>query len=409
MQKILKHIASLTTKLVAMQPLSAENNERLQKKLRLEFNYNSNHIEGNTLTYGETELLLIFEKTNGNHEIREYEEMQSHDAAFKLIKEWAGEKGRPLSEADIKNINKLILVKRFWKEALTADGQTTRKLIKIGDYKEYPNSVRLQNGEIFQYPSPAETPILMGELMDWWRSEEETKELHPLILAASLHYKFVRIHPFDDGNGRIARLLMNYVLLKNDLPPVIIKSNDKKNYLFALNQADTGNLDAFIEYIAEQLIWSLEISIKAANGEKVDEMGDVDKKLHLLKKKLGEEGNEKVKIKFGWDALKDIVDNSVMNLCIAWENKLENFDSLFYSREVKINFYNKLFEGEELDTLLDVIMNTQLKNYIEVTSTPQINLNIYPIGLRSLNEDTISFSGGPYPVAWLLHINCKAQ
>ena len=64
MQKILKHIASLTTKLVAMQPLSAENNERLQKKLRLEFNYNSNHIEGNTLTYGETELLLIFEKTN---------------------------------------------------------------------------------------------------------------------------------------------------------------------------------------------------------------------------------------------------------------------------------------------------------------------------------------------------------
>ena len=245
--------------------------------------------------------------------------------------------------------------------------------------------------------------------MDWWRSEEETKELHPLILAASLHYKFVRIHPFDDGNGRIARLLMNYVLLKNDLPPVIIKSNDKKNYLFALNQADTGNLDAFIEYIAEQLIWSLEISIKAAHGEKVDEMGDVDKKLHLLKKKLGEEGNEKVKIKFGWDALKDIVDNSVMNLCIAWENKLENFDSLFYSREVKINFYNKLFEGEELDTLLDVIMNTQLKNYIEVTSTPQINLNIYPIGLRSLNEDTISFSGGPYPVAWLLHINCKAQ
>ena len=117
MQKILQHIESLTAKLVAMQPLSAENNERLQKKLRLEFNYNSNHIEGNTLTYGETELLLIFEKTNGNHEIREYEEMQSHDAAFKLIKEWAGEKGRPLSEADIKNINKLILVKPFWKEA----------------------------------------------------------------------------------------------------------------------------------------------------------------------------------------------------------------------------------------------------------------------------------------------------
>ena len=81
---------------------------------------------------------------------------------------------------------------------------------------------------------------------------------------------------------------MNYVLLKHDLPPVIIKSTDKKNYLFALNQADTGNLNAFIEYIAEQLKYSLELSIKAARGEKIDEPEDFDKKILLLKRRLGE-------------------------------------------------------------------------------------------------------------------------
>src|SRR5205823_1964159 len=122
------------------------------------------------------------------------------------------------------------------------DGQPTRRLIKIGDYKEYPNHVRLQNGEIFEYALPAETSIQMGELIAWYRAEEENKKLHPVVLAAMLHYKFVRIHPFDDGNGRISRLLMNYVLLQHNLPPVIIKSADKKNYLFALNLGDTGNI-----------------------------------------------------------------------------------------------------------------------------------------------------------------------
>lgn len=263
MEEVLDKINQLLKELNALLPLKKEDAEKLEKKVRLELNYNSNHLEGNTLTYGETELLLIFGKTTGNHEIREYKEMEAHDAAYTLIKEWAAGK-KILTEADIRNLNKLILVQPFWKEAITPDGQSTRKLIKIGAYKELPNSVRLVTGEIFHYASPAETPILMQQLVEWFRTEDENKQLHPVALAARLHYKFVRIHPFDDGNGRIARLLMNYVLLKNNLPPAIIQSADKKNYLFALNLADTGNMDAFIEYIAQQLIRSLQLYINTA-------------------------------------------------------------------------------------------------------------------------------------------------
>lgn len=291
MEQAINRIEILTKELNSLLPMKQEDKERLEKKLRLEFNYNSNHIEGNTLTYGETELLLIFGKTTGNHELREYEEMKSHDAAYELVKEWASESDKILTEADIRNLNKIILVRPFWKEAITADGQPTRKLIKIGEYKEQPNSVRLSTGEIFHYASPADVPVLMHELIEWLRNEDEKKELHPAVLASLFHYRFVRIHPFDDGNGRLARLLMNYVLLKNNLPPVIIKSADKRNYLFALNQADAGDIKAFTEYIANQNIWSLELFIKAAKGEMLEEKDDFIKEIEIIKREVDVKGN----------------------------------------------------------------------------------------------------------------------
>lgn len=183
-------------------------------------------------------------------------------------------------------MNEIILVRPFWKDAITPDGQKTRRLIKVGDYKEFPNSVRLSNGELFEYASVTDTPILMGELIQWYRAEEQKNELHPVELAAMLHYKLVRIHPFDDGNGRISRLLMNYVLLKNNLPPVIIKSADKRNYISSLNSADTGDINSFIKYIAQQLVWSLELSIKAAKGESIEEADDFEKEISIWKSKL---------------------------------------------------------------------------------------------------------------------------
>ncbi len=288
MQNTISKIEELSSTLNKALPMEAEFQSKLDKKFRLEFNYNSNHIEGNTLTYGETELLLIFDKTTGNHELREYEEMKAHDIAFEFIKEWSNDKERPLTETAIKNLHKVLLVRPFWKEASTPDNQSTRKLITVGSYKKELNHVRLQNGEMFHFASPQDTPIKMGELIQWYREQEEKKEFHPVVLAALLHYKFVCIHPFDDGNGRMSRLLMNYVLLKHNLPPVVIKSVEKKNYLFALNQADVGDENAFIRYIAEQLIWSLKLSIKAAKGESIEEPDDVEKEISIWKKQAAQ-------------------------------------------------------------------------------------------------------------------------
>ncbi len=284
MDNLIIKIEELRQKLNGLKPIKPEFQEKLNKKFRLEFNFNSNHLEGNTLTYNETELLLIFDETKGNHTLREYEEMKAHDVALQLIQEWASDIERPLTETNIKDLNEIILVKPFWKDAITKDGQKTKRLIKVGDYKEYPNSVQLSNGEIFDYASVTDTPILMGELINWYQDETNKNELHPVALAALLHYKFVCIHPFDDGNGRLSRLLMNYVLYKNNLPPIIIKSRDKRNYLSALNDADSGEMNSFIKYIAQQLIWSLDIYIKAANGESIEEPEDIDKEIEVWKK-----------------------------------------------------------------------------------------------------------------------------
>lgn len=382
-----------------LQPVNVEARKKLDKKFRLEFNYNSNHLEGNTLTYGETELLLLFDDTRGNHSMREYEEMKSHDAAWQMLEEWARDKGRPLTEQAIKNLNEVILVRPYWKEAITSDGKQTRREIKIGSYKQFPNSVRLANGELFEYASPVETPALMQELLEWYRSEEGT--LHPVTLAAMLHYKFVRIHPFDDGNGRIARMLMNYVLLRNDLPPVIIKSEEKQSYFRVLHIADTGDYEAFIIYVAEQLIWSLQIAIKAAKGESIEEEKDVEKEIVLFKKSLSRK-KESNKIKTH-DAVKWILYHSATPLFIQLKETMIRFNDLFHETVIRFIFsdsddityniksrsggYKLAIDNQFPDSFIEWLSKVEQKNIIRFgiefswdgykLSTPAFSVGVY--------------------------------
>jgi Fic family protein len=398
MGKLIEKVDELARELKSLEPIKPELQKKIDNKFRLEFNYNSNHMEGNTLTYSETELLLIFDDTKGNHTLREYEEMKAHDVAYQLIYEWAKDLNRPLTEQNIKNLNEIILVRPYWSDAVTPDGKKTRREIKVGNYKEYPNSVRLQNGEIFDYPSPADTPILMQELIEWYRSEEG--KLHPIILASMFHYKFVRIHPFDDGNGRIARLLMNYVLLRNNLAPVIIKSNDKKNYLSALHEADIQNYEPFIDYIAQQAIWSLEISVKAAKGERIEEPDDLEKELALLSKSIDVLQGEKLKSS---DGIRLIWGASLYPLIEKYLKRYKSFESLFSETGVVINVTSsrqtnrtKLFYTiNECDNAIKEESDLSLIERIEVTYQFK--------GLKKIHHNTsahctINFSTDEYKI-----------
>ena len=118
------------------------------------------------------------------------------------------------------------------------EGAKTSFTIHAGQYKTRPNSVITRYGDRFDYASPEETPALMSDLVWWYREEEAKKELTPVELAILFHYRYIRIHPFEDGNGRIARLLVNYILARHNYPMVVVRSRKKQEYLEALHRAD---------------------------------------------------------------------------------------------------------------------------------------------------------------------------
>jgi Fic family protein len=278
----MKTINKLYNEWLSLQPLKEDTQKRLDKKFMLDFNYNSNHLEGNTLTYGQTKLLFMFGETVGSAKIRDYEEMKAHNVGLELMKAEAMDKERHLTENFIRGLNKTILVEDFWKDTKTKDGTPFRYKVNVGVYKTRPNSVITATGELFDYASPEETPALMMSLIRWYNVEADKQELNPIELAALLHYRYIRIHPFEDGNGRIARLLVNYVLLRNNYPMIIIRTDDKTNYLKMLHLCDieTGiipsdganatikQIKPFVEYLSSIVAHTIQNNIQLLEEQK---------------------------------------------------------------------------------------------------------------------------------------------
>ena len=222
----------------AIQPISERDRDRLSRRFTVDFNYNSNHIEGNTLTYGQTEILLLFGKVIGEAEVHDVHEMTASNVGLKMMGEEAALKEMPLSQHFIRTLHKTLLREDYTVYRTLPGGVQTSYVIHAGQYKTRPNSVITRYGDCFEYASPEETPSLMTDLVDWYNQEERRGQLSPVELAALFHYRYIRIHPFEDGNGRIARLLVNFILTRHDYPMVVVRSRNKQAYLEALHQAD---------------------------------------------------------------------------------------------------------------------------------------------------------------------------
>ena len=221
-----------------LQPLSEKDRERLSRRFTVDFNYNSNHIEGNTLTYGQTEILLLFGKVIGEADVHAVQEMTASNVGLKMMTEEARVKEMPLTQNFIRTLHKTLLREDYTVYRNLPGGQQTSYTVHAGQYKTRPNSVITRYGDRFEYASPEETPGLMTDLVDWYNEAEKEGKLSPIELAALFHYRYIRIHPFEDGNGRIARLMVNFILARHDYPMIVVRSRKKSEYLEALHQAD---------------------------------------------------------------------------------------------------------------------------------------------------------------------------
>lgn len=222
----------------ALLPLSDRDREMLSRRFTIDFNYNSNHIEGNTLTYGQTEILLLFGKVIGEAEVRDVQEMTASNVGLKMMREEAAVPDIPLTQNFIRTLHKTLLREDYTVYRNLPGGQTTSYTIHAGRYKTRPNSVITRYGDRFEYASPEETPALMTDLVDWYNEAEASGDFTPIELAAIFHYRYIRIHPFEDGNGRIARLMVNYILSRHHYPMIVVRSRKKNEYLEALHKTD---------------------------------------------------------------------------------------------------------------------------------------------------------------------------
>lgn len=357
--KSLERSLILKAELDTLRPLTEEAEQRIMQKFRLDWNYHSNNLEGNTLTFGETKALLLFNITAQGKPLKDHLEIKGHNEAILWILDLI-QKERPLTESFIRELHQLILKESYEVDAITPAGQPTKKKVNVGVYKTSPNHVETKTGEIFRFATPEETPALMNDLLDWYRKKVEEAQVNPILLATEFHYKFIRIHPFDDGNGRTARILMNFILMRFGFPPIIVKTEDKKNYFAALRQADAGLLEAFVEYMVQNLNHSLDIMIRGAKGESIEEPDDVDKEIALLEQKLKQVGEpvEKTKSK---ESLIGIYDNSISKVINRLIEKGELLEK-FYANSKLCLFTGKISEFISKEKIIEKSREKILEN-----------------------------------------------
>ena len=321
-------IDAAKAELDGLRPLDREREARVMQKFRLWWTYHSNAIEGNKLTQGETEIFLMEGLTAKGKPLKDHLDLRGHNDAVNFLLSFVKDK-RAVTEADIRGLHRILLVEPYPIAAITPEGQPTQKTVAIGEYKTSPNHVKTLTGEIHYYATPEETPARMHELMTWYREEQEKAAMHPVELAARFHHRFTAIHPFDDGNGRMSRLITNLMLMQDGYPPTIIRMNERDAYLAALRNADRDEYDNFIVLVGEHVVESLNLFILAARGKEISEPTDLRKEIaleilrlkHIEEPELRSSANLQALYVGSFDALAKEAANQLLPFCELFTNR----------------------------------------------------------------------------------------
>lgn len=327
----------LQKKINAFGELNADVKKKINYKFRLDWNYYSNSMEGNTLTMDETRSVMVGNLTVGGKPIKDVLEMKGHDEVISEIIR-IGKSEVRLSEARIREIHKGIMHE-----------EDEDKKKKIGAWKTEPNYIYNYKNERFDFALPAEVPARMHDLLNKTNAdidaiEQNKKDApHPIDVALQFHLDYVIIHPFYDGNGRTARILTNLLLISFGYPPFWVKTPERSIYNQYIGdiQGYGGSPDLFFDFAADQILRSQNLVLDAIEGKEISELDDLDKELALLRAEL--KGEHVLNTKANSQNIADAMEENIIPLFILLEEKCEGLKEFFFDTDRRIEFE---IEGE---------------------------------------------------------------
>lgn len=326
----INQIEQLKAKIDGFGEFETEIKKKLDYKFRLDWNYYSNKMEGGTLTPSETRSVMVGNVDVQGKPLKDIMEMKNHDeAVLDVLKIVKGE--QQLSEKRLRELHKAIMYE---------ENPNKKKL--IGEWKEEPNEVINYRDEKFLFVAPREVPNRIHELLDKTKAELEKwfigkSDLHPIEIACDFHIEFLTIHPFYDGNGRIARILTNLILISCGYPPVIIREKKKYYRYLADVQCYGGEKSLLLAFLCDRMIQSQELVLKAIHGESIEDENDLDKRLALLDKQIqGINDENEIKQEFSDKVFFDLLNSWFGELLENLLPVLQKFDKYFLNTWHKI-------------------------------------------------------------------------
>lgn len=332
--------------------------KRIAYKFRLDWNYHSQSIEGGTLTRRETRTIMVGQVDVHGKPLKDVLEMTQHNEVVLEIMA-IGKGQKRLSESRIKQIHATIMHE---------EDPEKRKL--LGNWKTQPNEIFNHKGEKFEFTSPGDVSDEIHDLLNrtnanWDKLDaNKTDAAHPVLMALDFHLEFLTIHPFYDGNGRTARILLNLILISFGYPAIIVKNEDKEAYgrYIAEIQGYGASRELYYEFMAGLLVRSQNLVVQALEGEDIDEPDDLFKEIELFQKEQEAKAGGVELVVYSHELFKSITKDIVFPFISELRIAVRKFDTLFLGKEetldiivqrinhegrVNLEPYHKILTSEE--------------------------------------------------------------
>jgi len=360
--------------------LSTEQLNKINHKFRLELNFNSNAMEGNTLTRKETRSVMISAIDVRRKPLKDILEIKGHDEVITKILSVGGGAKR-ISESFILEIHRGIMHE---------DDPEKKK--QIGIWKTIANEIINTKNEKYLFTLPEFVTHEIHDLLNKTNAAIDKIVLnkknapHPVDVALQFHLDFLKIHPFYDGNGRTARILTNLILISFGYPPFWINKAEIEiyyNYITDI-QSYGGNQEPFFEFITTLILRSQQLVFDVMEGTNIDDDDDIDKEIMIFKQKISKNTIEV--LPKSNQVIKQLYTNSLKDFLYKLDAKLKNFDDLFTSKQYKNTIENGSTYNQEIDYFTNYFDTLEEQNTKK--SINELKFEIYYNGFKNNGLNT---------------------